>query len=112
MSVTEHRYRPGRISFFVKNKTERREEKREEKEKRRGRDVLRTRLFIYIYIYVTFFLFEIATQLRYVARIQNFCNSGRPTHLRTGSIRRPLERSMRSTNCDPTRCTHVRTVSR
>lgn len=110
MSVTEHRYRPGRISFFVKNKTERREEKRGEKEKRRGRDVLRTRLFIYIY--VTFFLFEIATQLRYVARIQNFCNSGRPTHLRTGSIRRPLERSMRSTNCDPTRCTHVRTVSR
>lgn len=56
MSVTEHRYRPGRISFFVKNKTERREEKRGEKEKRRGRDVLRTRLFIYIYMLLFFFL--------------------------------------------------------
>lgn len=64
-----------------------------------------TRMHICVCVFI--FLFEIAT-----LRIQNFCDSGSTdVQVEDGIDSRPLERcSMRSTNCDPTRCTHVRAV--
>lgn len=53
MSVTEHRYRPGRISFFVKNKTKRKRGKKKKKKRRGEKEGLkRKRHFVHAFIHI------------------------------------------------------------